>query len=233
MHKDFGFHIGRPFYIITAMASGRAIEVTGGRNVVLKWKKYNSVSQQFYFDNATKTIKSQQYKDRSLDIQNSGRSSNLQIWSTNGRWFQMFRLKGNNIVNEKGKALDVSGGADRENQNIIVYNLHGKINQQWNIVYVDEDKEEPKKGELNEWFGMYVERPFFVETHMKSKRWLDIHGNNLVIKQKNGFYETQKWYFDQTTKTIKSVARPDMSWDIQSAGKSSNLQVWKTNSGWW
>jgi hypothetical protein len=61
---------------------------------------------------------------------------------------------------------------------------------------------------------MYVERPFFVETHMKSKRWLDIHGNNIVIKGKNGFYETQKWYFDQQTKTIKSVARPDMSWDI-------------------
>jgi hypothetical protein len=56
---DFGFHIGRPFYIITALGSGRAIEVTGGRNLVLKWKKFNSVSQQFYFDNATKTLKSQ------------------------------------------------------------------------------------------------------------------------------------------------------------------------------
>jgi len=34
-------------------------------------------------------------------------------------------------------------------------------------VYVDEDKEEAKKGELNEDFGMYVERPFYVETHLK------------------------------------------------------------------
>jgi hypothetical protein len=84
---DFGFHIGRPFYIVTKMGSKRAIEVTGGRNLVLKWKKWNSQSQQFYFDNATKTIKSQQYKDRSFDIQNAGKSSNMQIWSTNGRWF--------------------------------------------------------------------------------------------------------------------------------------------------
>jgi hypothetical protein len=40
------------------MGSGRAIEVTGGRNIVLRWKRYRRVSQQFYFDNATKTIKS-------------------------------------------------------------------------------------------------------------------------------------------------------------------------------
>jgi hypothetical protein len=40
----------------------------------------------------------------------------------------MFRLKGQNIINEKGKAFDVQGGLDREGQNIIVYNLHGKIN---------------------------------------------------------------------------------------------------------
>jgi len=42
--EDFGFHIGRPFYIITKMASGRAIEVVGGRNLVLRWKKYNNVA---------------------------------------------------------------------------------------------------------------------------------------------------------------------------------------------
>jgi len=57
--SDWGFHIGRPFYIITKMGSGRAIEVTGGRNLVLKWKAWNKVSQQFFFDNKTKTIKSQ------------------------------------------------------------------------------------------------------------------------------------------------------------------------------
>jgi len=68
------------------MCSGRAIEVTGGRNLVLK-RKTSSSQQHFFFDNATKTIKSMQYKDRSLDIQSSGRSSNLQLWSTNSRWW--------------------------------------------------------------------------------------------------------------------------------------------------
>jgi hypothetical protein len=77
LESEFGFHIGRPFYIVSAMSSGRAIEVTGGRNLVLKSKGWSRVSQQFFFDNATKTIKSQQYKDRSIDIQNAGASANL------------------------------------------------------------------------------------------------------------------------------------------------------------
>jgi hypothetical protein len=34
-------------------------------------------------------------------------------------------------VNERGKVMDVAGGLDNENQNIQVYNKHGKINQQW------------------------------------------------------------------------------------------------------
>jgi hypothetical protein len=55
---NFGFHIGKPFYIITRMGSGRAVEIRNGKNLVLRWRKYKSVSQQFYFDNGTKTIKS-------------------------------------------------------------------------------------------------------------------------------------------------------------------------------
>ena len=49
----------------------------------------------------------------------------------------MFRVEGAYIVNEKGKVFDVSGGVDDENRNIIVYNKHGKLNQQWDIVYAD------------------------------------------------------------------------------------------------
>jgi len=121
LKEDFGWHIGRPFYIITKMGSGRALEVVGGRNVVLKWKQYKNINQQFYFDNESKTIRSQASRSKALEIQNSGTSSNLQVWTVNGRWWQMFRLKGENIVNEKGKVLDVSGGRDAENQNVIVW----------------------------------------------------------------------------------------------------------------
>lgn len=77
MNKDFGFQTSRAFYIRSRMPSGRVIEVVGGRNLVLKTVKREREVQQFFFDGITKTLKSQQYKDRSIDIMNGGRSNNL------------------------------------------------------------------------------------------------------------------------------------------------------------
>jgi flagellar basal body rod protein FlgG len=74
----------------------------------------------------------------------------------------MFSRDGAFVVNEKGKVMDISGGLDRENQNVIVHSKHGKINQQFDVIYEDEWKEEPVKGELSKDFGLYVERPFYI-----------------------------------------------------------------------
>jgi len=74
----------------------------------------------------------------------------------------MFRYQGAFIVNERQKVLDVSGNLDQENRNIEVHNKNGGLNQQWDIMYVDEWKGEPTKGQLNEKFGLYVERDFHV-----------------------------------------------------------------------
>jgi hypothetical protein len=83
--------------------------------------------------------------------------------------------------------MDVSGGKDVENQNIISYKKHGGINQQWDVVYADEWKGEPGKGELNEDFGLYVERDFYVVTQLASHRYLDlIENRRMVIKVPNG-----------------------------------------------
>ena len=144
----------------------------------------------------------------------------------------MFRLEGAFIVNEKGKVFDVSGGVDAENRNIIVYNKHGKINQQWDVIYADEYPEEPKKGELNKDFGLYVEREFHVITKLPSNRYLDLINNTkFVIKTPNG-RPSQTWFFDQKSLTIKTKYNKK-SWDITSSGKSQNMQVYTTNSNWW
>jgi len=82
------------------------------------------------------------------------------------------------LTNEKGKVMDVSGAVDAENRNIIVYRKHGKINQQWDIIYADQWPEEPKKGELNSDFGLYVERDFYVVSQLKENRYLDLVKNN-------------------------------------------------------
>jgi hypothetical protein len=54
--EEYGFHFGRPFYIVSQMCSGRVIKVNG-RNLVLS-RKSNSSSLQFFFDQKTRTLKS-------------------------------------------------------------------------------------------------------------------------------------------------------------------------------
>jgi hypothetical protein len=123
--------------------------------------------------------------------------------------------------------MDVQGGQDTENRNIIVWNKHGKINQQFDIIYKDEWKGEPTKGQLNKDFGMYVDRTFYITSRMGQKRYLDLINNrNLVIKTRNG-RKTQLWWFDQKTLTIKTRLN-NQSWDIQSNGGSQEMRVYST-----
>jgi hypothetical protein len=141
-------------------------------------------------------------------------------------------MKGAFLTNEKGKVMDVHGNNDQENRNIIVWRKHGGTNQQWDVVYVDAIGKEPKKGQMNKDFGFYVERPFYIVSAMSKGRYLDMINRNLVIKTANGF-KSQQFWFDQKSKTIKSQHNKNWSFDIQRAGRSNNLQMWKTNSGWW
>ena len=185
-NKNFGFFVNRPFYIMSRMPMHRVMELVGGRNLVIKRLARTRNTQKFVFDQTSKTIRSVAYKGRSFDIQNAGSSSNLQMWTTNSRWFQLFYLRGNNIVNTRGKYVDVQGGQDTENRNVIVWTKSGKVSQEWWIRYLDSMPREPRKGEINKEFGLYVERPFHIVTQLASRRYLDVLGRNLVIKTPNG-----------------------------------------------
>jgi hypothetical protein len=129
--------------------------------------------------------------------------------------------------------LEVQGNVDTENRNIVVTNQNNKgLHQQWDIVYADEWKGEPGKGELNQEFGLYVERPFYIVTEMNSHRYVDLINNrNMVLKVPNG-RNTQVWYFHQQSLSIRTKYN-NQSWDIKSSGKSNDMQIWSTNSRWW
>jgi hypothetical protein len=45
------------------------------------------------------------------------------------RWYQMFKMKGDFLTNEKGKVLDVQGGRDQENRRVQVYQLNKSVAQ--------------------------------------------------------------------------------------------------------
>jgi len=130
--------------------------------------------------------------------------------------------------------MEVYQNRDSENQNIVLGKTHGKINQQWDIVYVDEWKGEPKKGELNEDFGFYVERPFHIVSMLPRRRYLQrvdpASSQEIVIKQPNS-YKSQVWWFDQNTLTNK-CQKNGQSLNINGNGGSNNLNTRNTQANW-
>lgn len=130
MYVPYQIHLARPFYIRSRLPMQRVLEVVGGRNVVIKTIDRKNDRQLFFLDPSSKTIKSVAYKEKSFDIQHGGGSTNLQVWATNARWFQLFKYDKGAIVNIKdGRALDVAGNRDRGGQNVIVYKRHNSLNQ--------------------------------------------------------------------------------------------------------
>jgi hypothetical protein len=108
---------------------------------------------------------------------------------------------------------------------------NGKIHQRWRVIYVDEYKGEPTKGQFNEKFGLFVERDFYVVSSLSTNKYLDLINNrNMVIKTRNG-RKTQVWYFHQQSMTIRTRLN-NQSWDIKSSGKTNDMQIWSTNSNW-
>jgi len=88
---------------------------------------------------------------------------------------------------------------------------------------------EPGKGELNKDYGLYVERPFYIITAIGENRYVDVvDERNVVIKTPNE-YDSQKWWFDQHSKTIKNKMYNDRSLDITKSGKTNDMQIWSTN----
>jgi hypothetical protein len=135
------------------------------------------------------------------------------------------------LVNERGKVMNVSGGSDTENRNIIMYNKHGRINQQWSLIYVDEMPKALGKGDFDPEYGMKIEMDFHIISRLNSKRYLDRVGYDVVIKTPND-RNTQIWYYHYKTRTIRNKYQ-NYALEIQNAGRSNNVRVYSVNSQWY
>ena len=160
----------------------------------------------------------------------------MRCYSPTARWWQLFKYDDSQIVNIKNPhSMEVYQNRDIENQNIVMSKSNGKINQLWDIIYVDEWKGEPKKGELNEDFGFYVERPFHIVSMLPRRRYLQrldqTSHQEIVIKQPNS-YKSQVWFFDQKSLTIKCGKHPTYSLNIHGNGGSNYLNARNTQSNW-
>jgi hypothetical protein len=116
----------------------------------------------------------------------------------------MFKMSGAYLTNtHNNKVAWVQGDQDQESRHIYMANRKNKASYQWDIIYADQWKRDPKKGELNKRFGLYVERPFHIVSRMGKHRYLTALNRNFVIKTRNG-RPNQTWIFYQTSLTIRS-----------------------------
>ena len=98
-------------------------------------------TQIWYFHQQSKTIRTR-LNNQSWDIKNAGKTTNMQIYSTNSGWFQVFQVQGEFFVNPtNNQVLDVTSSKDEEGQAVGVANRNNKKggaeNQRWQIIYVD------------------------------------------------------------------------------------------------
>lgn len=154
-HSYYGWLINEPFYAFNKK-SGNVIEVIGGKNLSERKFERNKELQQFYFDHVSSTIKSVSYKNLSWHIQDDGKSRNMQLHNTNGRWFQMFRLEGDRIYNERRQQVGVANG-----DNVVIENRSNRMEARWDIKYV-KDEQFYKDGEYHSRYGFYCGRKFYI-----------------------------------------------------------------------
>ena len=85
LNVDFGLYVERDFHIVSTLPSHRYLSLINNRNMVIKTPN-GYKTQLWYFDQNSLTIKTRN-NNQSWDIQNSGRTNNMQVWSTNSNWW--------------------------------------------------------------------------------------------------------------------------------------------------
>jgi hypothetical protein len=201
--------------------------------MVIKTSNGNK-GQTFYFHQQSKTIRSR-INNQSWDIKSSGRTAELQIWSTNSGWWQLFGYEGGFFSNMwDNRVLDVYQGKDTEHQKVVVHKRHGGKNQKWKVQYIDQVKKVQSKGLVGD-FGFHANRPFYFRSRLPMQRVMEVIGaNNITLRRWRKNTKAQQFYFDETSKTIRSQQWKNYAMEIQSNGGSANLRCTSTiNSRWW
>jgi hypothetical protein len=164
LNEQFGLYVERDFYIVSTMPSGRYLDIINNRNLVIKTNNGRN-TQKWYFHQQSKTIRTR-LNNQSLDIKSAGRTNDMQIWSTNSGWFQVFQFVDGQLVNpSNNKVISVDGRQDEEGQKVIVDGNQKRTDQKWKIVYIDQAKPLRTKG-FNKEFGLHINRPFYIRSRM-------------------------------------------------------------------
>jgi hypothetical protein len=232
LNKKFGLYVERDFYVVSALPSGRYLDLINNRNMVIKTSNGRN-TQRWYFHQQSLTIRTR-LNNQSWDIKSSGRTNNMQIWSTNSGWFQLFKYDNGQFINwTNSKALSVDGTKDQEGQGVIVDGNQKRRDQQWKVIYVDKGPKTETKG-LNEEFGFHINRPFYFVSELPFNRVAEmLGGTNMVLKRWRNNQRQQQFWFDEVSKTVRNNYWKNYAVEIQSNGNSNNLRTAGVNSRWW
>jgi hypothetical protein len=213
LNKKFGLYVERDFFIVSQLPDNRYLDLINNRNMVIKTKNGRN-TQVWYFHQQSLTIRTR-LNNQSWDIKSAGKTNDMQIWSTNSGWFQVFKYDNNEFVNwSNNKRLDVRGGKDEEGNPVGVWGSNNSKAQKWNVIYVDEADKDRTKG-LNSEFGFQINRPFYIRSRLPFQRVIECHGaNNVWLKRWRKNTTAQQWYFDEVSKTIKNNHWKSHSLDI-------------------
>jgi len=221
---EYGMYVEEDFHIVTQLPSNRYLDLIGN-NVVIKTPNGFS-SQVWFFDYKTKTIKSKRSTNMSLDIRSA---NNLIVSGTNSQWYQVFKYENEMFRNlNTNKVLDVAAGKDAEGTNVMSYTVRNVAGQKWKIAYLSKKVIDQKEG-LNKNRGLYINRPFYIVSKLWMSRVITVAGGKNLVIQSRTDSKDQQWFYDQTTKTIKSVSNKDKSLDI----RGGNAYAYTTDARWY
>jgi len=233
LNKKFGLYVERDFYVVSALPGGRYLDLINNRNMVTKIRNGRK-TQIWYFHQQSLTIRTR-YNNQSWDIKSAGRTNDMQIWSTNSGWFQVFKYENSQFINwSNNKVLDVKGAKDEEGAPVGVWGNNKGKHQQWQVVYLDKASKTETKG-LNEEFGFYINRPFYLVSELPFNRVAEmLGGTNMVLKRWRNNQRQQQFWFDEVSKTVRNNYWKNYCWEIQGNGSSNNFRtVSGINSRWW
>jgi hypothetical protein len=191
---------------------------------IVRYNK-NDKRQQWVFDAVTKTIRNNANRSWTLQPHSNGNGKHIQITGVNARWYQMFKYDGMFIRIERGKVFTVDGFVDKENAYVVMdEQKNDKETQHWDVILAENFPAPPGKGDFNQDFGLYIERPFYVVSELGTHRYLTHLPNGDFTIKTNINRPTQVWWFDQNTLTIKATDNKGYSWAILSNGGSEKMR---------
>jgi hypothetical protein len=84
-NREYGFIVDTDFYIISLLGQGKYIDYNGSRNLVIKTQN-GRASQKWYFHQPSRTVRGRSV-NQSIEIKSSGKSADMQYYSTSSRWW--------------------------------------------------------------------------------------------------------------------------------------------------